>query len=61
MELHHCTQSVKICGVNLASTLSDLLGKSGRRMLDTLIQGINDTAELTALGDRRLHASKEQL
>jgi transposase len=47
--------------IKLSSMVSDILGKSGRRMLDALIQGIDDPAELASLGDGRLHASKEQL
>jgi transposase len=47
--------------IKLSSVVSDILGKSGRRMLDGLIQGVQDPTELAALGDRRLYASKEQL
>ena len=47
--------------IKLPSLVSDLLGKSGRRMLDALIQGIEDPTELAAWGERRLRATKEQL
>src|SRR5215831_9335365 len=47
--------------IKLSSIVSDILGKSGRRMLSALIQGIQDPVQLAALADRRLHASKEQL
>ena len=47
--------------IKLSSVVSDLFGKSGRRMLEALLQGMEDPAELASLGDRRLHASKEQL
>jgi transposase len=47
--------------IKLSSVVSDLLGKSGRRMLDALLQGVTDPLQLAALGDRRLHASQEQL
>jgi transposase len=47
--------------IKLSSVVTDILGKSGRRMLDALIRGIQDPAEVAALGDRRLYASKEQL
>jgi transposase len=47
--------------VKLSSVVSDILGKSGRRMLDALTQGIHDPMELACLGDRRLRASQEQL
>jgi transposase len=41
--------------------VSDLLGKSGRRMLEALLAGVTDPVGLAALGDRRLQASQEQL
>jgi transposase len=47
--------------IKLSSVVSDLFGKSGRRMLEALLQGMEDPAELASLGDRRLHAGKEQL
>lgn len=47
--------------VKLSSVVSDILGKSGRRMLDALAQGVQDPTELARLGDRRLHADQEQL
>jgi hypothetical protein len=47
--------------IKLTSVVSDVLGKSGRRMLEALLQGVHDPAELASLGDRRLQASQEQL
>jgi transposase len=47
--------------IKLSSVVSDLLGKSGRRMLEALLAGVTDAVELAALGDRRLQASQEQL
>jgi hypothetical protein len=47
--------------IKLSSVVSDLLGQSGRRMLHALIEGVRDPTQLAALGDRRLHASPEQL
>src|SRR3954453_3900543 len=47
--------------IKLSSVVSDLFGKSGRRMLEALLQGVQHPAELAALGDHRLQASKEQL
>jgi transposase len=41
--------------------VSDLFGLSARRMLRALADGEADPAALAALGDRRLHASQEQL
>jgi transposase len=47
--------------IKLSSVVSDLLGKSGRRMLEALLAGVTDPVGLAALGDRRLQASQEQL
>jgi hypothetical protein len=47
--------------IKLSSVVTDLLGKSGRRMLDALVRGASDPAELAGLGDRRLHASQPEL
>jgi transposase len=47
--------------VKLSSLVSDLFGLSARRMLRALADGETDPVALAALGDRRLHASQEQL
>jgi len=47
--------------VKLSSLVSDLFGLSARRMLRALADGETDPAAVAALGDRRLHASQEQL
>jgi len=47
--------------LKLSSVISDLLGLSGRRILQALAEGKTDAAELAELGDRRLHCSREQL
>ena len=40
--------------IKLSSVVTDILGKSGRRMLDALVRGLSDPVELAELGDRRL-------
>jgi transposase len=47
--------------IKLSSLLSDLLGKSGRRMLRALADGETDPALLANMGSGRLHAKKEEL
>jgi transposase len=47
--------------VKLASVVSDVLGESGRRMLNALIAGESDADKLAALGSERLAASREVL
>jgi len=47
--------------IKLSSVISDLLGSSGRRMLQAMAAGETDPVKLAALGDVRLHASEEEL
>jgi transposase len=47
--------------IKLSSIVSDLLGTSGRRMLNALANGETDPAALAALADYRLRATREQL
>jgi transposase len=47
--------------IKLSSVVSDLLGQSGRRILRALAEGERDPARLASLGNRRLHASREEL
>ncbi len=47
--------------IKLSSVVSELLGLSGRRILQALAEGQSDPAELAKLGDFRLRCSKEQL
>jgi transposase len=45
--------------VKIAHVLSDLLGESGRRMLEALIAGETDPSRLADLGDARLKSARE--
>jgi len=47
--------------IKLSSVISELLGDSGRRILQALAAGESDPQRLAALGDRRLHASRDTL
>ena len=47
--------------IKLSSVVSDVLGLSGRRILRALRDGIHDPAQLAALADHRLRASKQDL
>jgi len=47
--------------VKLSSAISDVLGASGRRMLDAMVTGESDPERLAALGSDRLQCSREQL
>jgi len=47
--------------IKLSSVISDLLGVSGRRILEALSEGQTDPVKLTELGDERLKCTKQQL
>jgi transposase len=47
--------------IKLSSLISDLFGMSGQRILHALADGEADPQRLAGLGDRRLHASREEL
>ena len=47
--------------IKLSSVISDLLGVSGRRILQALAEGETDAVKLAALGDHRLKCTKGQL
>lgn len=47
--------------LKLSSLVSDLLGVSGRRMLQALADGATDPREVAALADRNLRATPQQL
>ena len=47
--------------IKLSSVITDILGKSGRRMLEAMIAGETDAAKLTELGSQRLGASRTDL
>ncbi len=47
--------------IKLSSVVSDLLGLSGRRILQAIADGETDPAKLAELGDRRLRCGKAQL
>lgn len=47
--------------IKLSSVISDLLGLSGRRILQALADGETDPERLAELGDSRLHCTKQQL
>jgi transposase len=47
--------------IKLASVVSNVMGVSGRAMLEALAEGVEDTEELTGLARGRLKAKREQL
>jgi len=47
--------------VKLSSVVSDIMGMSGRRIIQAIIEGESDPDTLAQLGDHRLHHSHTQL
>ena len=48
--------NIKLCGV-----ICDIMGVSGRRMIEAMIAGVRDPGQLVGLAHRRLKASREEL
>src|ERR1700680_1520987 len=47
--------------IRLDSVISDVMGASGRRMMEAMIAGVRDPRKLAALADNRLKAKPKQL
>lgn len=54
-------KTLEDANIKLDSQISDILGLSGRRMIEALIAGETDPASLAALAHRQLKASPEEL
>lgn len=54
-------KTLEDANIKLDSTISDILGVSGRRMIEALIAGETDPAQLAMLADRRIKASPSEL
>jgi transposase len=53
-------KTLEDANIKLDSVLSDLMGKSGRTMIEALIAGETNPAKLASLADRRVKASHEE-
>jgi transposase len=54
-------KTLEDANIKLDSVISDILGLSGRRMLEAMVAGESDPATLAALAHRRIKASQEDL
>jgi transposase len=54
-------KALETANIKLASVVSDIMGVSGRRMIEAMIAGVRNPARLAELADRRLHASPKEL
>jgi len=53
-------KTLEDANIKLDSVLTDLMGKSGRAMIEALIAGETNPAKLASLADRRVKASPEE-
>src|SRR3981081_252745 len=53
-------KTLEDANIKLDSVLSDLMGKSGRAMIEALIAGETNPVKLAALADRRAKASHDE-
>jgi transposase len=54
-------KNLEDANIKLDSVLSDLMGQSGRAMIEALIAGETNPAKLASLANRRVRASQEEL
>lgn len=54
-------KTLEEANIKLDSVISDILGLSGRRMIEAMIAGVTDPSKLAALADRRIKATREEL
>jgi transposase len=59
--IHRLQKTLEVANIKLDSVITDIVGKSGRAMIQALIAGETDPAKLAALADRRIKASPQQL
>ena len=54
-------KTLEEANIKLDSVISDILGLSGRRMIEAMIAGVKNPAKLAELADRRIKASPKEL
>jgi transposase len=54
-------KTLEEANIKLDSVISDILGVSGRRMIEAMIEGVRNPRKLADLADRRLKASPKDL
>ena len=60
-EALHLQKSMGQMSLELDNVFSDILGKSGRRIIETILEGGRDAERLAELADRRCRKSKEEI
>jgi transposase len=54
-------KTLEEANIKLDTVISDIMGVSGRKMIEAMIDGVRNTSRLAALADRRLKATPKQL
>jgi len=54
-------KTLEEANIKLDTVISDILGVSGRKMIEAMIAGVRHPAKLAALADRRIKASPKEL
>jgi transposase len=54
-------KTLEEANIKLASVISEVMGKSGRRMIEAMIAGVRDPQKLAALAHRQIKASPKEL
>ncbi len=54
-------KTLEEANIKLDTVISDIMGVSGRKMIEAMIAGVRNPAKLAALADRRIKASPKEL
>jgi transposase len=54
-------KTLEEANIKLDSVITDIMGVSGRRMIEAMIKGVRNPLKLAELADRRIKASRKQL
>jgi transposase len=54
-------KTLEEANIKLDSVITDIMGLSGRKMIEAMIEGVRNPSKLATLADRRLKASPKQL
>lgn len=60
-EVLHLQKSMEQMNLKLDNVFSDILGKSGQRIIEAILDGERDAARLASLADRKCKKSKEEI
>jgi transposase len=60
-QVQRIQKTLEEANIKLDSVITDIMGVSGRRMIEAMIQGVRNPFKLAELADRRIKASRKQL